>query len=222
VIFASDGTRHRILPTPGARATCPGCGGSVVAKCGKIVVHHWAHEAADCDPWYEPMTAWHLGWQHAVPKERREVVMGPHRADAVTGGRAAWVVELQHSPISVGDIAAREKFYGRMIWLFNARKAVQARRSADLFSRQWRYTLTDPGLGVGASDDARLWYEWGRMPLSIRTCRRPVLLDLGDGQVLRVFGPLRSRGWGALAPVAEVRAWMATGRPVQWKHTPAT
>jgi len=68
------------------------------------------------------MTEWHLGWQAAVPAERREVVMGAHRADIVTvsGG----VIEIQHSAISPTVIAEREEFYGdRMAWIFDATQA---------------------------------------------------------------------------------------------------
>ena len=42
--------------------TCPSCGNPCRPKCGKINVWHCAHHAgADCDPWSEPMTEWHLG-----------------------------------------------------------------------------------------------------------------------------------------------------------------
>ena len=68
------------------------------------------------------MTEWHLGWQRAVPPERREVVMGPHRADIVTA--SGGVVEIQHSPVSPDVIAAREAFYGdQMAWIFDATQA---------------------------------------------------------------------------------------------------
>ena len=89
----------------------------------EINVWHWTHHAgADCDPWSESMTEWHLGWQRAVPPERREVVMGPHRADIVTA--SGGVVEIQHSPVSPDVIAAREAFYGdQMAWIFDATQA---------------------------------------------------------------------------------------------------
>jgi hypothetical protein len=68
------------------------------------------------------MTAWHWGWQLAVPPERREVVMEPHRADMVTS--SGGVVEVQHSAISPAVIAEREAFYGeRMAWIFDATTA---------------------------------------------------------------------------------------------------
>jgi Competence protein CoiA-like family len=89
---------------PGLVGTCPACGSICRPKCGQMVIWHWAHHArADCDRWSEPMTEWHRAWQEVVPDDRREVVMGPHRADIVTA--SGGVVELQHSPISPEIIA---------------------------------------------------------------------------------------------------------------------
>jgi len=84
------------LATPGARSTCPGCGGELVAKCGRIVTWHWAHLAADCDPWSEPESEWHRRWKFwflSHPGVRVEVPMAEHRADVVLAdGR---IVELR-------------------------------------------------------------------------------------------------------------------------------
>lgn len=46
-----------------------------------------------------------------------EVSRGEHRADIVAKDGA--VIELQHSPISVDEILARERFYGKMLWLID-------------------------------------------------------------------------------------------------------
>lgn len=74
---------------PKGRGTCPCCAGLLIAKCGQINAHHWAHEACgDCDA----CGPWHLWWQGLVRREFVEVVKGPHRAD-VFNGRT--VVELQ-------------------------------------------------------------------------------------------------------------------------------
>lgn len=36
----------------GDRSICPTCAGALLAKCGALVIPHWAHIAArDCDPW---------------------------------------------------------------------------------------------------------------------------------------------------------------------------
>ena len=107
------------LPMKGLRGVCPACGETVITKCGGIVTHHWSHLAgSECDPWAEKIGPWHLGWQNLVEAFSVEVVVAPHRADIV--GNDDVVVELQHSAISVEDIAAREEFYGNMVWLFDA------------------------------------------------------------------------------------------------------
>lgn len=99
---------------------CPCCKAEVIAKCGTMVVQHWAHRAADCDPWSEPESEWHQFWKAAVaPPERREVVIGPHRADAVL--ESGIVVEVQRSSISAAEIKEREEFYtancGGLVWV---------------------------------------------------------------------------------------------------------
>ena len=157
----ADTAAGRAEATPGAEGTCPACGHPVRPKCGSIVVHHWAHYArADCDPWSEPESQWHRGWKLAVPPERREVVIGSHRADVVTASDG--VVELQHSPISPEVIEDREGFYGqRMAWIFDATQAYAAGRiSVDHGDGEWD----------------RLRWSYARRSAGV--CRRTVLLDL--------------------------------------------
>lgn len=124
----------------GERARCFLCDEEVIAKVGTMVAAHWAHHSrADCDDWYE-MSDWHRDWQAKVPPERREVVIGNHRADAVTPRGA--VVEFQHSAIPPDQVEVREKHYGTGVWV------------VDMFGRdfapawtgraRWR-VLLDPG-----------------------------------------------------------------------------
>jgi len=123
MLYASGFDGTKIEATQGGRAVCPSCGDKVIAKCGEINAWHWAHESvAECDPWYEPMTAWHMMWQGIVKPQFCEVVMPPHRADIV--GNDDLVIELQASPISVETIMERESFY-HMIWLFDVRKCLE-------------------------------------------------------------------------------------------------
>jgi len=98
----------------------------VIAKCGDLVVHHWAHRAADCDPWSEPETPWHREWKSHAPQHRQEVVIGRHRADVVAPNGV--VVEIQHSNIAGGEVRERERFYKRMLWIFDAREASETGR----------------------------------------------------------------------------------------------
>jgi hypothetical protein len=112
-----DGVRTEARP--GAVGKCPSCASEVIAKCGEIVCHHWAHKVKDCDPWSEPESEWHRSWKALFPPEMQEVVIGPHRADVLT---AKGVIEFQRSPISSAEIKKREAFYGKMVWVVDASK----------------------------------------------------------------------------------------------------
>ena len=113
-----NGTRAEA--TKGAKGVCPGCARSVLAKCGEIMVHHWAHQAAEsCDFEREGMTKWHLDWQKEFPEHMREVVLGPHRADVKTDH---WVIEFQHSSISHEKVRERTDHWSKdsqVLWVAN-------------------------------------------------------------------------------------------------------
>lgn len=118
--IADVGGERRQPQATGERGVCPCCKAEVIAKCGTLVVQHWAHRAVDCDPWSEPESEWHQFWKAAVaPPERREVVIGSHRADAVL--ESGIVVEVQRSPISAAEIKEREAYYTvncvGMVWV---------------------------------------------------------------------------------------------------------
>ena len=169
---------------------CPTCGTAVIAKCGDINSHHWAHESReDCDAWSENIGPWHLEWQNLVDEQYVEIAIGPHRADIV--GNSGLVVELQHSPIPADHIEAREEFYGDMIWLFDATQRFPCVPSGDrvFFSLQ------------GTKH--------------IGFCKKNVFFDCGD-YVVEVeqftdifdkfsgYGRLRDRGWFASSFLSQV------------------
>ena len=61
MLYAMSEAGEKILPTKHDHAYCPFCNGIVIAKCGEIMSHHWAHKSLkECDDWYEPETDWHL------------------------------------------------------------------------------------------------------------------------------------------------------------------
>ena len=64
---------------PGLRGECQGCGELVIAKCGQIRIHHWAHRGQRSgDPWWEPETPWHRDWKNHFPGNWQEIW---HRAE---------------------------------------------------------------------------------------------------------------------------------------------
>lgn len=175
--------------SPGEVGRCPTCDGKVLAKCGEIKVWHWAHKSSeDCDRWFEPETLWHRSWKSLAPPKYREVVKGPHRADIVdcTG----MVIELQASSISPAEIREREQFYGNMAWIFNCMEPYAAGR-LELRRR-------------GENNYAT--FRWKQPRRTVFCCRKPVLLDIGEGVLLlqRFYPKAPVGGWGYLYSRAEV------------------
>lgn len=107
--------------TPKARGICPKCKKSVIAKCGNIRDHHWAHEIAlGCknDRW-EKEGPWHQNWKNQFPKEWQEQPVSfnneIHIADIKTP--QGLVIEFQHSHIEPEEQKSREFAYKDMIWV---------------------------------------------------------------------------------------------------------
>jgi hypothetical protein len=151
-----DGEHVRAEPKR-RRGRCPTCDRIMIAKCGPIVIWHWAHETGtDCDHWAEPETDWHRQWKlyfaanHAA---RIEVPIGAHRADVLLpSGR---IIELQSRYQSADLIAEREAFYGpALTWLYRC---------------QW-----SDRLHYGRRDG----FWWKRPAWSMATHRQTVLWDM--------------------------------------------
>jgi hypothetical protein len=112
---------ERITAAPKLKALCPGCSQPVVAKCGQQKIWHWAHQTKKtCDRWWEPETEWHRAWKDNFPHEWQEVIHHDpsgekHIADVKT--KHGLVIEFQHSPLDEQERAARERFYGNMVWV---------------------------------------------------------------------------------------------------------
>lgn len=168
-VFYARAGEAKVTAAPGETGACPLCREEVRAKCGNWVAWHWAHVggARDCDPWSEPETPWHRWWKLCAPDQNWcEVTVGQHRADIRIPNKG--VVELQHSPISAEDIRTRERFYGKMVWVLDARSytlpsAIELKRLERIDRSTWRW-------------------RWPRRTfLDAKKC---VLFDLGD-QVLQ-------------------------------------
>lgn len=194
MIWALDEEGNRITAEQGRKAVCPVCRAVTVAKCGKIIAPHWAHQSRkDCDPWYEPETQWHIDWKNRFPKVCQEVVMGNHRADVrlPTG-----VIEFQNSPISADEIIERERFYGNMVWVVNAEK----RRGNIDFRERNGYVS----------------FRWKRPQVSWFFARCPVILDLGVYLFwIKQLHPLTPcGGWGGFLRKEGVSGILA----MQWRR----
>ncbi len=184
--------KERVSPIPGARAMCPQCKRSVIAKTGEINVWHWAHVSIqDCDDWSEGETEWHASIKAQFPQEWVEQGITKdgvtHRADILTPG--GLVIELQHTSISPEEIRTRENFYGRMLWLFDARDAYE------------NYNLDIRDDDDPFDNSNYRTFRWKHARKSIAFARKSVYLDLGEGCVLdlRKFYPRApSGGWGYL------------------------
>lgn len=116
----------------GIAASCPSCNAPMLAKCGEIVIWHWAHlSSKDCDEWASGETDWHLAWKGRFQKSQVEVIVKRrdyrgewsesfHRTDVLSARGHA--IEFQHSSISTENIRKRNDFYRTVIWVFDARE----------------------------------------------------------------------------------------------------
>lgn len=90
--------------TPKTKGICPVCNAIVIAKCGDIKAHHWAHETKQgCrnDRW-ETEGQWHRNWKNKFPQDWQEQIMiinnEKNIADIKT--HKGLVIEFQHSHIT--------------------------------------------------------------------------------------------------------------------------
>lgn len=179
MLYALDIKKRKIEATfSGQRAVCPGCSSVVIGKCGEIIPHYWSHlSGPDCDPWFEPLTQWHIDWQNILKKYRgaeieKTISKGniQHRADAVLpDGR---IFELQHSGISTEEIREREEFYGKkLVWGFDA---IDAYHEDRLELREQDYHRV------------KYTFRWKHPRKSIAYATSKVFLDLGYGLIFEL------------------------------------
>lgn len=185
MLYGIDSEGNKLRATPNSpKCHCEICGEELIAKCGQIMRWHWSHKTKEnCDSWSEGETEWHLGWKSVFPKDWVEIPKANHRADVVIGGSGR-VLELQHSYISPAEIEEREKFYGKMVWLFDATEAKQRGRLT--------YRL-DESEDACYLDYVRYRFHWKHMRKTILFCKKPILLDLGT-HVMQIKQKRGNRG----------------------------
>lgn len=176
-----NGERQEAQPKLSGKCELHGC--SVIAKCGKVKIWHWAHVGQqNCDPSKESETPWHRAWKDCFPKEWQEVVHvaengDKHRADVKTD--QGYAIEFQHSPIKFEERQSREDFYKAMIWIVNG---LRQPNDKEKFIHFWRCT-------VPIKEKVEIWKFKG----SIEKCpllrdwadsNAPVFFDLGEDFLL--------------------------------------
>ncbi|MCK9603493.1 MAG: hypothetical protein M0R66_03960 [Candidatus Omnitrophica bacterium] len=188
---------ERVTARPGVVAYCPLCGEKLVPKCGAVVHWHFAHRTKDCDPWREGESEWHLAWKEKFPPLRREIVVSRGGVKHIADVRldSGYVLEFQHSTISFDDVMARNDFWGKVLWVFDARGVVESGRFAmtpESNYMKFRWKLPRKTI----------------VPVIEKTDRRDVrvLLDFGDGRLFEIRniwkGPKRTYGWGYFQPMS--------------------
>lgn len=114
---------------PHAKYYCEMCKEELIVKAANSTfkAKHFAHKPNSycVDDWSNhDMSEWHIEWQNHFPECNREVPLSDgaesHRADVLING---FVVEFQHSPITLNDFVKRNNFYTKcgqkVIWVFD-------------------------------------------------------------------------------------------------------
>lgn len=171
---------ERAMPSPGMTGSCPVCRSAVIARCGSVRVHHWAHRGERvCDVWWESRTAWHCNWQDQFPKSWQEVTRSAvsgekHIADIHT--ERGLTIEFQYSHLKPEERTARESFYANMAWVVSG-----ARLSGDLprflHGRRFFIPIWKKGVHITARPEIAFPHNW-------LGCTVPVFFDFGDAASL--------------------------------------
>jgi len=164
---------NRIEPTKGAKGYCPICGAELIAKCGEVKIHHWAHKGSrNCDPWWENETEWHRSWKNHFPLKWQEVIHNGktgerHIADVKTD--EDWVLEFQHSPITTQERHSRNIFYSKIVWIVNGlRLSRDITQFQNLLNSSRRIKYGNITIyRIGTPSEYRLLREWSSSNVSV-------------------------------------------------------
>jgi competence protein CoiA len=166
--------------TKGINGTCPICDSELIAKCGELKIHHWAHKGnRNCDPWWENETDWHRNWKNKFPSEWQEVVHydktgEKHIADIKTQNE--WVIEFQHSFLNSEERRARNTFYGKIIWVVDGTRRKRDKVQLTKALNHGELISNRAPVRRVRVDECTLLQEWFDSP--------PVFFDFGGEQIL--------------------------------------
>ncbi len=174
---------ERIEATKGAKGVCPSCGSELIARCGEIKIHHWAHKKKCNDHWWENETEWHRNWKNQFPSEWQEIIQKDesgekHIADVKTS--SGWTIEFQHSAISREERDSRDNFYNKLIWIVDGTRRKTDIKQFDNLMYDARTISNEPLILRIFSgywlERFRLNQEWG-------SSKSLVLFDFGKSEV---------------------------------------
>lgn len=192
-----DGVRAEA--TPKGRGTCDHCGSEMIAKCGRVVVRHWAHRNREaCDSWWESETIWHREWKDRFPRAWQEV----SHADGETGethiadvkNPFGLVIEFQHSVLAAEERIAREAFYGDIIWVVDGLRN-------ELDASHFKMGLGREPLQRDPLAFPIAWWSRSRLLHTWSQATAKVYLDFGDEWLWRLISFDRNQGVGVVGPV---------------------
>ena len=175
---------ERIEPTKGAKGVCPCCGSELVARCGEIKRHHWAHKKKCDDHWWENETDWHRNWKNEFPHEWQEIIQydesgEKHIADVKT--TSGWTIEFQHSPISKEERDSRDYFYTKLIWVVDGtRRPTDIKQFQDEMNLVRNMRNKTRVLRYEFPEDYRLLREWG-------SSQSLVFIDFGTDELWLIY-----------------------------------
>ncbi len=132
----------RVVAKPHVKgAVCPKCHTELIAKCGEIRVHHWAHKnKLQCDDWIEDDNEWRSQWLDSFLEDWQEPLIERngecHFADIQTPRNT--VILLHQSHLTVEMIQTREDFYQTPVWIVNTgRYKNEVSRFLHSFEKAW-------------------------------------------------------------------------------------
>lgn len=174
---------NKVEATKGAKGICFNCGAELIAKCGEVKIHHWAHKnIKHCDSWWENETEWHRFWKNNFPLEWQEVIHidkngEKHIADVKTEEK--WVLEFQHSPIKSEERLSRNIFYSKIVWVVDGtRRKTDKSQFQNILNESIRVKYGNILVyRIGFLRESRLLNEWFSSGV-------PVLFDFQESKNL--------------------------------------
>src|SRR5688500_15519022 len=95
----------KVEAAKGLKGKCSNRGPELIAKCGEVKCHQWAHKGIrHCERWWENETEWHRLWKGKFPTDWQEISLPDHNKNEMHVADVriedGLVIEFQHSFIN--------------------------------------------------------------------------------------------------------------------------